>query len=98
MHISHIFYLILFILFAAINLASFCLCGWDKRCAKRPHHRRIPEKTLFFWAIIGGSIGLWIGMYFFHHKTKHWYFVWGVPAIFCLQVIAFVSLWWHLIK
>ncbi len=92
MPVSTLFHLILLVILFALNLLSFCLCGWDKRCAKRPRHRRIPEKTLFFWAVIGGSLGLWCGMYFFHHKTKHWYFVFGVPTILCLQAAALVAL------
>ncbi len=78
------------IVFASI--VTFALCGWDKRAAKRPRQRRIPEKTLFLWALLGGSIGLWLGMQHFRHKTKHWYFVWGVPAIFVLQAALIVFL------
>ena len=48
---------------------------------------RIPEKTLFLFSIIGGSIGTWAGMYIFHHKTKHWYFVIGMPAILIIQLV-----------
>ncbi len=48
---------------------------------------RIPEKTLFLFSLIGGSIGTWLGMYVFHHKTKHWYFVIGMPLILVLQLI-----------
>ena len=50
------------------------------------HKWRIPEKTLFLLAIIGGSIGSNLGMYTFRHKTKHWYFVWGIPAILLAQI------------
>lgn len=70
------------------NIITFALCGWDKRCSKKRKCRRVPEKSFFLWALVGGSIGLWAGMYFFHHKTKHWYFVWGVPAIFLAQIAA----------
>lgn len=73
---------------AVCNLTAFFLCGSDKRRAKQPGKRRVPEKTLFLWAAVGGSAGLWIGMRFFHHKTRHWYFVWGVPAILLLQAAA----------
>lgn len=60
--------------------------GIDKEKAKRGSWR-IPEKTLFLLAIIGGSIGSIIGMQVFRHKTKHWYFVWGMPAILVLQIV-----------
>lgn len=69
-----------------INLAAFALMGIDKRRAVR-HAWRIPEKTLFLSALLGGSIGAVAGMRFFHHKTRHRYFRYGMPAIFLLQLI-----------
>ena len=69
-----------------INIVSFALMGIDKSKAKR-HAYRISEKALFVSAIIGGSIGSIIGMYTFRHKTKHWYFVAGMPAILILQIL-----------
>ncbi len=59
----------------------------DKSKAKR-HAWRIPEKTLFLISIVGGCVGTWAGMYLFHHKTKHWYFVIGMPLILIVQVVA----------
>ncbi len=53
---------------------------------------RIPESTLFIIAVIGGSIGSIIGMKFFHHKTKHWYFVYGMPAILIIQLAVIIGL------
>ena len=70
-----------------MNLIGFALMGADKRRAKR-HAWRIPEKTLFLVAILGGSLGAWAGMYVFHHKTKHWYFAVGMPLILAGQMIA----------
>ncbi len=70
----------------AVNVVSFIMMGVDKRKAiKRAF--RIPESTLFVLAIIGGSIGAIIGMHLFHHKTRHWYFLYGMPVILALQVI-----------
>lgn len=69
-----------------INLASFILMGVDKRKARR-HEWRIPEKTLFLYALLGGSVGAILGMFCFHHKTKHWYFVWGMPTILIVQLL-----------
>ena len=46
----------------------------------------VPEKTLFLLPLLGGSVGALLGMRVFHHKTKHWYFVWGVPAILLAQL------------
>ena len=69
-----------------INLIGVAVMGIDKAKAKK-HAWRIPEKTLFLVSLIGGSIGTWAGMYLFRHKTKHWYFVIGMPAILILQII-----------
>ena len=63
-----------------INLATFAVYGADKRRARRGAWR-VPERTLLLLPLLGGSIGALLGMRVFHHKTKHWYFVWGVPAI-----------------
>ena len=65
--------------------------GIDKRKAVK-HAFRIPESTLFIVALIGGSLGSLLGMYVFHHKTRHWYFVYGMPAILLLQLIALLVL------
>lgn len=64
----------------AVNLAAFLVFGVDKRRAKRGAWR-VPERTLFLLALLGGSLGAVCGMRFFHHKTRHWYFRWGLPAI-----------------
>lgn len=72
--------------FILINLIGFASMGIDKRKAKMGAFR-IPEATLFFIAIVGGSIGSITGMHLFRHKTRHWYFVWGMPAILLLQII-----------
>lgn len=69
----------------AINLVTFAVYGADKRRARRGAWR-VPEKTLFLLPLLGGSIGALLGMRVFRHKTKHWYFVWGVPAILLAQV------------
>ena len=77
---------IFFIYLVIINLAAFLLMAMDKSRARK-HRWRIPEKTLFLLAILGGSIGAIAGMYTFRHKTRHWYFVIGMPAILILQVV-----------
>ena len=69
-----------------INLLAFCAMGLDKRKAKRSGARRIPERTLFLLALAGGSPGAIGGMFLFRHKTRHWYFRWGLPAILLLQL------------
>ena len=69
-----------------INLIAFLAYGVDKRKAML-HQWRIPEATLLLLAVIGGSIGAWFGMQFFHHKTKKRKFSLGVPAIMLLQFV-----------
>lgn len=69
-----------------VNIAGVCVMGVDKKRAIR-HVWRIPEKMLFLVSLIGGSIGTWAGMYLFRHKTKHWYFVIGMPLILLVQIV-----------
>lgn len=73
------------------NLAAFILMGVDKSKARR-HLWRIPERTLFLSAALGGSLGAIAGMWFFRHKTKHWYFVVGMPAILAAQIAVYLLL------
>ena len=76
--------------FLIVNLIGFLSMYVDKRRARK-HLWRIPETTLFIIAIIGGSIGSIVGMHLFRHKTRHWYLVYGIPAILIIQ-IALVAL------
>ena len=68
-----------------INIVAFVLMYEDKRRARKKLWR-ISERTLFTAALLGGSIGGLCGMYFFRHKTKHWYFRIGFPVILCAQI------------
>lgn len=74
-----------------INLVGFAIMGIDKSKAKR-NAWRIPEATLFLVALLGGGIGSTLGMHLFHHKTKHWYFRLGLPAIAILEYTAVIYL------
>ena len=74
----------LLMIWALLNVAELLLCGADKFYAKTGRWR-IPEKVLFGAALLGGSVGAWAGMYLFHHKTRHWYFVVGMPLILAVQ-------------
>ncbi len=69
-----------------INIAAFLSMYIDKKKAIK-HKWRIPEKTLFLFALIGGSLGSNLGMYTFRHKTKHWYFVVFMPLILICQLV-----------
>lgn len=74
-----------FIYVVVINLIGLFMMRIDKWKAKKKAWR-IPEKAFFIVSLIGGSIGTWGGMYMFRHKTKHWYFVIGMPLILILQI------------
>nr|WP_255640049.1 DUF1294 domain-containing protein [Pseudalkalibacillus hwajinpoensis] len=69
-----------------INSGSFILMGVDKRRAKK-RARRISEKTLWFFIVIGGSIGGYFGMKRFRHKTKHSQFIYGIPAVIIVHIL-----------
>ena len=85
-------YLLLYIVVASV--LGFLLMGMDKRKAKRGQWR-IPEKTLFLVALLGGAIGSTLGMNVFRHKTKHWYFKFGFPALAMLQIVLLAGyLYW----
>ena len=69
----------------AINVFAFFLYGIDKWKAKRSKWR-IPEMTLLSIAVVGGSVGAWIGMKVWHHKTMHKKFKYGIPLILFVQI------------
>lgn len=70
-----------------VNIIGFTIMGVDKYKAKKKLWR-VPEKIFFLIAVFGGSVGVYSGMYFFRHKTKHWYFVLGIPFILIAEAIA----------
>ena len=67
-----------------INIIGFVIMGIDKKRAIRGAFR-ISEASLFLTALLGGALGCTLGMNHFRHKTKHWYFKYGMPAIFAVQ-------------
>ena len=77
--------------FLAVNITSFLLYGIDKFKARK-NLWRISEATLLTMAAIGGSIGAWVGMRIWHHKTMHKKFKYGIPIIIILQVAIAVYL------
>ena len=83
---------VLLVWLIVINLVTFAVYGIDKAKAKRGAWR-VPEKTLFLLPLLGGSLGALLGMKVFHHKTKHWYFVWGIPLILLAQITLAVWLY-----
>ena len=79
-----------------INAVTFIVYGIDKYKAKKAKWR-IPEATLLLLAVLGGSIGAWMGMKVWHHKTMHKKFKYGIPAILLIQIALMtylhVNLW-----
>ena len=82
---------LIIIYLVVINSISFIMMGLDKYKAKK-RAWRIPESTLFVLALIGGSVGSIAGMHLFHHKTRHWYFLYGMPAILIIQILIVIAL------
>ena len=76
-----------------LSLLLFAVMGADKRRARRGK-RRVPEKTLFLLALLGGAPGGTLGMRVFRHKTRHWTFAWGFPALALLQIGLLLWLLW----
>ena len=74
-----------------INAIAFSLMLVDKYKAKK-NLWRIPEGTLLWAAILGGSIGALAGMHLARHKTKHPRFTIGVPIILALQAVAVITI------
>lgn len=77
------------IVLAVINTAGLILVVSDKHKAAKKMWR-IPEKWFFILSLIGGCPGVYAGLLFFRHKTRHWYFMWGIPAIFALQLAVLI--------
>ena len=69
-----------------VNILTFFVYGIDKWRAKKGSWR-ISEATLLLLAVIGGSIGAWLGIIVWHHMTMHKKFKYGIPAILIIQII-----------
>ncbi len=76
---------------AVMTIVGLIVMKADKTKAEK-NKWRIKEATLFLISAIGGSLGTWAGMYLFRHKTKHWYFVVGMPLILILHIALLVFL------
>lgn len=83
--------ILLFYLFG-VNLLTFIVYGVDKSKARKSRWR-IPETVLLMLAVAGGSVGAWMGMRVWHHKTLHLKFKYGIPFIFLLQIAFCIYLW-----
>lgn len=75
-----------------LNLLGFWLMGWDKWKARKRAFR-ISEATLLVIAALGGAVGATLGMHLFHHKTRHWYFLYGLPAMTIAHILLALFIW-----
>ncbi len=69
-----------------LNIFGFILVSLDKYKAKN-RLWRIPERSFFILSILGGGIGIYIGLFLFSHKTRHWYFMVIIPLIILAQIV-----------
>jgi uncharacterized membrane protein YsdA (DUF1294 family) len=79
-----------------INIISFLVMMFDKVKSRRGDTERISEGILFFMAAAFGSVGVYLGMFVFHHKTRKWHFIIGIPLIM-LQNIVFLGMVYYLL-
>ena len=82
---------IVLIYLAVINVVTFFMLGIDKWKAKKSKWR-VRETALLGLAVLGGSIGAWLGMKVWHHKTLHKKFKYGIPVIIIIQLVLSVYL------
>lgn len=77
---------LLLVMLLLVNGIGAIFVFWDKSCAKRGKWR-VAERTLFLFCILGGCPGVYAAMRMARHKTLHKRFMWGIPAIFIMQLM-----------
>ena len=77
---------ILLVYLLCMNVVAFFYFGIDKARSQKGA-RRVPEKTLFFISLIGGSAGALLAMSLFRHKTKKLSFQAILGLILALQML-----------
>lgn len=82
----------LLLLYVLWNFVTLVVMGIDKRKAER-NHWRISERTLFILALALGGLGIWVGMYALHHKTKHLRFTLGIPLLLILNLLVMFGIY-----
>lgn len=79
----------------AINFVAFGYYGYDKAQAQKVGRARIPESVLHTFSVAGGSLGAFLGMRFFRHKTMKGRFRILFWCIVVLQAAAAAwVVWW----
>ncbi|HIP50180.1 MAG TPA: DUF1294 domain-containing protein [Candidatus Pacebacteria bacterium] len=90
------YFFIVLSFFIFTNVVAFLMMWIDKGMANKKGSQRISEGMIFFIATIFGSIGVYLGMFIFRHKTRKWYFIVGIPFII-LQNIVFLLMIYFLV-
>ena len=85
-------------IFAIINLFAFLVMLIDKIKSKKSGAERISEGMLFFLATIFGSLGVYVGMFTFRHKTQKWYFIVGIPLLLAENIATLYLIYLNFIK
>ena len=78
--------------FIAVSVIGALVCIYDKLAAPRGW-KRVPERTLVFWALIGGGPGGYLTMLLIRHKTLHRSFMLGIPAIMVFQIVIIIGIY-----
>ncbi|MBP9752163.1 MAG: DUF1294 domain-containing protein [Candidatus Moranbacteria bacterium] len=85
------------IFFIAINLAAFSVMLWDKSRSRKAGAERVSEATIFLLAAAWGSVGVYAGMLLFHHKTRKWQFIVGIPLLMIQNVASLYLVYTYLV-
>jgi uncharacterized membrane protein YsdA (DUF1294 family) len=90
---------ILLAILAIINFFAFLVMANDKRKSMASDNpERIPEGVLFFLATAGGSLGIYLSMILLRHKTRKWYFQFGIPLLILQNVATGFVIWKFVIQ
>ncbi|MEZ4180396.1 MAG: DUF1294 domain-containing protein [Candidatus Doudnabacteria bacterium] len=73
--------------FGVLNLIGLVVTLTDKYHSLHKDHRRVPEKTLFLIASLGGSIGTLLAMLFAWHKIRKILVVTIIVALAAQQIL-----------
>lgn len=84
------------VLFGILNMGSFLIMLWDKVRSRKIGVKRISEGMLFFLATMFGSVGVYVGMWVFRHKTRKWYFIIGIPMLMAQNGVCLYALYRYL--
>lgn len=85
-------------IFAVINLIAFFVMMADKIKSRKSENQRTPEGVLFFLATVFGSLGVYVAMFVFRHKTQKWYFLIGIPLLLAQNIASIYLIYQYFIK